>query len=377
MFEIISGKIQKAKKVVLYGPEGIGKSSLAARFPNPIFIDTEGSTTELDVQRLPKPSSWEMLRQQVQWIKQQGATRFGTLVIDTIDWAEMLCNEHVCAQHNKKGIEDFGYGRGYIYAAEEFGRFLNLLSDVIEVGIHVVLTAHSQIVKFEQPDEMGAYDRYQLKLGAKTGSRTAALVKEWADIVLFLNYKTFSVAADDSGRKHKAQGGARVMYTTHHPAWDAKNRHGLPDELPLDYSHIAHIFSGPTVISTPPQPTPETTVQAETLAPAQTAAEAVPVPTETAGEPSSAPEDATAEQASAAASGVDINPNIPASLRDLMIQHRVEEWEIQQVVAKRGYYPVDTPITNYDPGFIDGVLVAAWSKVFAMIEDLRNEVPFN
>src|SRR5690606_4234166 len=162
MFEIISGKIQKAKKVVLYGPEGIGKSSLAAKFPNPVFIDTEGSTTELDVQRLPKPSSWEMLRQQVQWIKQQGATRFGTLVIDTIDWAEMLCNEHVCAQHNKKGIWDFGYGRIYIYAAEEFGRFLNLLSDVIEAGINVVLTAHSQIVKFEHSDEMGAYDRYQL-----------------------------------------------------------------------------------------------------------------------------------------------------------------------------------------------------------------------
>ncbi|MDT2173342.1 ATP-binding protein, partial [Paenibacillus larvae] len=242
MFEIISGKVQKAKKVVLYGPEGIGKSSLAAQFPNPVFIDTEGSTTELDVQRLPAPTSWQMINQQVQWVKQQGASRFGTLVIDTIDWAEMQCNESICSQHNKKGIEDFGYGKGYVFASEEFGRFLNLLSDVIEAGIHVVLTAHSHVVKFEQPDEMGAYDRYQLKLGQKTGSRTAALVKEWADMVLFINYKTFSVAVDDKGRKHKGQGGARMVYATHHPAWDAKNRHGLPDEFPLDYSHIAHIF---------------------------------------------------------------------------------------------------------------------------------------
>ncbi|WP_040932120.1 AAA family ATPase, partial [Paenibacillus larvae] len=69
MFEIISGKVQKAKKVVLYGPEGIGKSSLAAQFPNPVFIDTEGSTTELDVQRLPAPTSWQMINQQVQWVK--------------------------------------------------------------------------------------------------------------------------------------------------------------------------------------------------------------------------------------------------------------------------------------------------------------------
>lgn len=376
MFEIISGKIQKAKKVVLYGPEGIGKSSLAARFPNPIFIDTEGSTTEMDVRRLKKPTSWEMLKQQVQWVKQQGPAQIGTLVIDTIDWAEMLCNEHVCAQHNKRGIEDFGYGKGYVYALEEFGRFLNLLTDVVEAGIHVVLTAHSQIVKFEQPDEMGAYDRYQLKLGAKTGSRTAALVKEWADIVLFLNYKTFSVAADDSGRKHKAQGGARVMYTTHHPVWDAKNRHGLPDELPLDYSHIAHIFSNQPVVTSQAQtPTaqPGPTAAAE---PAQPAAETAFAPAESTVEQTTAPAIANTSPAPDPSVSVDINPNIPASLRDLMIRHQVSEWEIQHVVAKRGYYPADTPITNYDPGFIDGVLVAAWPKVFAMIEENRKDVPF-
>jgi len=374
MFEVISGKIQKAKKVVLYGPEGIGKSTLASRFPNPVFIDTEGSTTEMDVQRLPKPTSWEMLKQEVQWVKQQGPSRFGTLVIDTIDWAEMLCNEHICALHNKKGIEDFGYGRGYIYASEEFGRFLNLLTDVIEAGIHVVLTAHAQIVKFEQPDEMGAYDRYQLKLGAKTGSRTAALVKEWADLVLFLNYKTYSVATDDSGRKHKAQGGARVMYTTHHPAWDAKNRHGLPDELPLDYAHIAHIFSGSPVSAAPAQPSPPAqSVPAAAPAPAQPAAEPAPAPMP----PAADPEPAPAQSAAANADPFEVNPNIPVSLRDLMIRHQVSEWEIQHVVAKRGYYPADTPITNYDPGFIEGVLVAAWPKVFAMIEEMRKEVPFN
>ena len=148
--QVISGKVEKAKKVVIYGPEGIGKSSLAAQFPRPIFIDTEGSTTEMDVDRLPKPSSWEMLRQQVEWVKQQRG-RFGTLVIDTIDWAEMLCVDGICAKHGKNGIEDFGYGNGYVYTKEEFGRFLNLLSDVVDAGIHVVLVAHAQIVKFEQP----------------------------------------------------------------------------------------------------------------------------------------------------------------------------------------------------------------------------------
>ncbi|NOV01369.1 ATP-binding protein [Paenibacillus planticolens] len=359
--QVISGKVEKAKKVVVYGPEGIGKSSLAGQFPRPVFIDTEGSTTEMNVDRLPKPSSWEMLRQQVEWVKQQGS-RFGTLVIDTIDWAEMLCVEGICAKHGKKGIEDFGYGNGYVYAKEEFGRFLNLLSDVVDAGIHIVLVAHAQIIKFEQPDEMGAYDRYQLKLGKKTSSQTAPLVKEWADMVLFINYKTFSVAADQKGTKHKGQGGMRTVYTTHHPAWDAKNRHGLPDEIPLDYAHIAHIFNGAGAPVAPPTSPPQTYA-------------APPMPTQ-----ASAPADSTPPPhpttAAATTAPPELDPNIPPSLRDLMIQHQVTKTDIQIVVSKKGYYPMDTPITNYDPGFVQGVLVGAWPQVHNMIKDFKANLPF-
>lgn len=368
MFEITSGTLQTAQKVVLYGLEGIGKSSLASQFPNPVFIDTEGSTKQLNVQRLPKPSSWEMLKQQAVWVKQQGPSRFGSLVIDTVDWAEMLCVESICAAHSKTGVEDFGYGKGYIFVAEEIGRFLNLLSDVVEAGVHVILTAHAQIVKFEQPDEMGAYDRYQLKLGAKTGSRTAALVKEWADMVLFINYKTFSVAVDDKGKKNKAQGGTRTMYTTHHPAWDAKNRHGLPDELPLDYSRIAHIFSGPVQ-------------QTGSTAPVQQAAPTVqapsPVVTQPAPEPQPQSQPEVQQPAQQSAPGPELDPSIPKPLRDLMTQHQVQEYEIQAAVAQKGIYTTDTPIANYDPGYIEGVLVGAWPQVFAVIQQIRSTIPFS
>lgn len=204
--EITRGKIQKAKKVVIYGPEGIGKSTFAARFPGAVFIDTEGSTNDMDVARLPRPTSWNMLFDEIEYIKTH-TDECRTLVIDTVDWAELLCVEHICAVHNKKGIEDFGYGNGYVYTKEEFGRFLNKLSDLIEVGINVVLTAHAQLRKFEQPDELGAYDRWELKLGKKTQSQTSPLVKEWADMLLFANYKTFSVAVGKDGKKHKGQGG--------------------------------------------------------------------------------------------------------------------------------------------------------------------------
>jgi len=142
---ITSGRLQKAQKVVLYGPEGVGKSSFASQFPNPIFIDTEGSTAQLDVNRLDRPSSWQMLLQQTDYIK-NNPQNFQTLVVDTIDWAEMLCTQFVCSHHGKAGIEAFGYGQGYIYVAEEFGKYLNLLTDVIEAGVNVVLNAHSQIL---------------------------------------------------------------------------------------------------------------------------------------------------------------------------------------------------------------------------------------
>lgn len=241
--EITRGKIQKAKKVVIYGPEGIGKSTFAARFPGAVFIDTEGSTNDMDVARLPRPTSWNMLFDEIEYIKTH-TDECRTLVIDTVDWAELLCVEHICAVHNKKGIEDFGYGNGYVYTKEEFGRFLNKLSDLIEVGINVVLTAHAQLRKFEQPDELGAYDRWELKLGKKTQSQTSPLVKEWADMLLFANYKTFSVAVGKDGKKHKGQGGKRTMYTQHHPCWDAKNRFGLPEECEFDYSVIAEIIEG-------------------------------------------------------------------------------------------------------------------------------------
>ena len=221
--EITRGIIRKAQKVLIYGPEGIGKTSFAARFPNPVFIDTEGGSASLDVARLPKPTSWAMLLEEVGYIKQNPAL-CKTLVIDTMDWAEALCVEAICAKYQKKGIEDFGYGNGYVYTKEELGRLLNSLQEIIDLGINVVLTAHAQMRKFEQPDELGAYDRWELKLGKKTSSQTAPLVKEWADMVLFANYETIVVTTDS--KKNKAQGSRRVMYTEHHACWDAKNRAG-------------------------------------------------------------------------------------------------------------------------------------------------------
>lgn len=377
---ITTGVVAKAQKVVLYGPEGIGKSSLAAQFPDPLFIDTEGSTNNMDVARMDKPSSWQFLQQQVDFVKNNRPCK--TLVIDTIDWAEHLGIQFIVSRGGKTSITGFGYGDGFIQLEEEIGKFLNKLSDLVEIGINVVLTAHAKIVRFEAPDEMGAYDRYELKLGNKTTAKTAALVKEWADMVLFLNYKTFSVATDDKGKRFKGQGGERKMYAVHHPAWDAKNRHGLPDEMPMDYSQIAHVFNvqapdGTQQTWTSKAPDEQVKIETPTVEERPVSnTDELPQQNEQSGNTEQLPE-TKAETPQAEANVIELDPNIPQALRDLMQQHSVTEIEIQHVVAGKGYYPFETPIVNYDPSFIEGVLVGAWQQVHGEIKAMKEQIPFS
>lgn len=173
MLNISKGIVLRPQKVVVYGPEGIGKSTFASHFPDPLFLDIEDSTSQLDVKRIPDINSWAMLHGIIEEIAKEKPCK--TLVIDTVDWAEKLCIQYVCAQAKKSSIEDFAYGSGYTKLMEAFARFLEALNEVTRAGINVVLNAHAQIRKFEQPDEMGAYDRWELKLNSKTTNKTAAL----------------------------------------------------------------------------------------------------------------------------------------------------------------------------------------------------------
>lgn len=358
---ITTGKIAGAQKVLVYGPEGIGKSTFAAQFPDPLFIDTEGSTRHMDVKRLDRPTSWGILLQQVAWVKaNRGVCQ--TLVIDTADWAEQLCIAHICSKAQVGGIEDFGYGKGFTYLAEEFGRLLNMLTEVIDAGIHVVLTAHAQIRKFEQPDEMAAYDRWELKLQKKT----APLVKEWADAVLFANYKTYAVT-DSKTKKTTAQGGQRVMYTSHRPAWDAKNRHELADELPFEFAAIAEAIAFEPVLrnqaGAPISAHEEVPVAAPVATPA--ASDAAPTVESVAADLVG---DAAPERLS------DVPPHL-AKLYDLIRGSKVTISDVQEAVAFKGYYPKGTPVEKYDAGFVEGALVAAWPSVLGIIADIK-KIPF-
>lgn len=343
--ELITGRKDMALKVVLYGPEGIGKSTFASCFPRPVFEDTEGSTEHMDVVRAPRARSFAELKQHAQYFLQH-PERLGAYVVDTLDWAERLATEELLAARQVRGIEDLGYGKGYVYLAEEMGRYLDLLTALKDRGVHIVVNCHAMMRKFEQPDEMGAYDRWELKLSRKV----APMVKEWADMLLFANYKTLVVNVDGQGAtkgKNKATGGMRVMYASHHPCWDAKNRFGLPDEMPFDYGQIGHLVRDLSAAREDPAPTPAS--EHSVLSALMTA---VPPVQEAA-------------------------PGIPEALAALMAENAVQPAELQAVVARKGYFPADMPIGDYPADFVRGVLIAAWPQVEAAVLQARAEpTPF-
>lgn len=342
---ISSGRIHTAQKVVIYGPEGIGKSTFASRFPNPLFCDTEGSTKNMDVRRFDRPESAQSIEDCINYVKFRPDI-CSTFVLDTADWAEKLLSKKVCSARKKDGIEDFGYGKGFTYLMEEFGKLLNQLEDLIELGVNVVVTAHAQLQKFEQPDENGAYDRWSLKLT----KQDSPILKEWADAVLFVNYKTYVEKGDNN--KYKASGGKRVMYASHHPCWDAKNRWGLPDECDFDYSVIAPFIPSKDAQSAPAAPTADTSAVDALIDHEQ------PLPPAPPAQPYT--DDLT---------------GIPKSLASLMRENNVTAEDIQVVVAQQGYYPRETRVQDYDPNFIEGCLVAAWPQVLSKIMS-NKDLPF-
>ena len=139
------------------------------------------------------------------------------------------------------------------------------------------------------------------------------------------------------------------MYTSHHPCWDAKNRFGLADELPFEYAQIAQCIGGKPVQAA--QPTPTGT--------------AVPMQ-----KMNAVLDETPTEEA------YSIPSYVPKALADLMRPEHVTAEEIQMAIGQKGYYPEDTPISSYDPAFVQGVLIGAWPKVFSVIRSNR-DLPFD
>lgn len=229
-------KVQDSKKnefvfVTIFGVDGVGKSTFGADAPSPIFIQTESGANYLKVKCLPKPKAFSDILGMVDELleKEHG---YKTLVLDSLDWAEQLVWDEVCFENNKvKSIGDIPYGKGYELAVGKWQTLMSKMKHLRE-KMNIILIAHSQVKTFQDPVQASGYDRYEMKLHAKS----AAKIREAVDAVLFATYEVF---LKKDGQRTRAFGdGARVLMTQHRPGHDGKNRMGLPYQIDLSWSEF-------------------------------------------------------------------------------------------------------------------------------------------
>lgn len=224
---LTTGTVSRPDRIVIYGTGGIGKSTLAAYLPAPIFIDLESGTGKLNVAR-DTASDWPTLRGKLAGIAQNPPAGAKTLIIDTATRAEELAKEYVIATRTTdKGkhvdsIEGFGWGKGWQFVYDEFAALAADLDRINQKGLIVCLIAH--VVNVPVPNPSGEdFLRWEplLYAGDKKGRGSVRdYLKNWADHVLFIGYDVF--VEEGTG---KGQGsGTRTIYSYETPVHVAKSR---------------------------------------------------------------------------------------------------------------------------------------------------------
>jgi hypothetical protein len=238
--EIINGRQITPPRILLYGTEGIGKSTIAAKAERPIFVQTEDGLGQIDCERFALSTTYEDAVEKLRYVA-QGEHPYQTVVIDSVDWLERLIWANVCRRNNSINIEKVGGGfaKGYAFALDEWKEIIDLLARCHSRGMAVILLAHSKIERFEDP-ESPAYDRYSPRLH----KHAQAMLTEWVDAVLFATRK-MTVRTEGAGFNERgvavpvgAAGGERIIRTVGSPACVAKNRYSMPPELPLAWDAI-------------------------------------------------------------------------------------------------------------------------------------------
>ena len=229
--KILQGKQRRPRRVMLYGTHGIGKSTWAAGAPRPVFVQTERGLDDIGPPRFPLARTWADVMQALAELY-SAPHDFGTLALDTLDWTERLIWADVCESHKVANIEEIGYGKGYVYASTRWRDLLEGLEAIRrDKKMTIILLAHATVAKFENP-ETDNYDRYAPCLH----KLAAAMVQQWCDEVLFATYRVYVKQTKEGFDKKTTKGlgtGERIIHTVERPAWQAKNRLGLPDDLPL------------------------------------------------------------------------------------------------------------------------------------------------
>lgn len=218
------GKSVDAPRIVLYGMEGIGKSTFAANFPSPIFIQTEDGLSNIDCAKFPLAENFEQAFEYVKAIDDE-ENDFQTIVIDSLDWLERLIWDSVARDEKVSNIEKIGYGKGYGMALNYWRRFLDVLSSLHAKNKIVLMLAHAVAEDYSDP-EVSSLKRFTPRLHKTARS----LVAEYVDVIL-LATRQFGAAKGDVNNP-------RIVRTEASPFQVAKSRYAIPAEMPLDANTV-------------------------------------------------------------------------------------------------------------------------------------------
>ena len=238
---IQTGRENKPPRIMIYGREGVGKSTFGASAPGAIFVQTEDGLGEISCSKFPLAHTLSEVLDALTALRDE-PHNFQTVVIDSADWLERLIFDEVCREFGVRNIEkaDGGYGRGYTHAITHWRKIVKLLDEIRDrCNMMVILVAHAKVERFEDP-ENAAYDRYTPRLH----KHAASLISEWVDAVLFAN-KKFRVQKENDraiASPIGADGGERIIRTVGSPACIAKNRYGLPSEIPLSWQAFINAY---------------------------------------------------------------------------------------------------------------------------------------
>lgn len=253
---IHQGRRPQPPRLVIYGIEGIGKSTTAAQAPEAIFIPTEDGLGQIDCASFPLATTLNDVSNAIDALITE-THDFQTVVIDSLDWLERLIWDRLCQDYGVNSIEkvDGGYAKGYTHALTFWRALLAGLDALRSRGMCVILLAHAKVETFSDP-EVGAYDRFSPRLNKHAN----AVVTEWADAVLFATRKIITRTEEAGFNQTRTlasglgkDGGDRILRCIGSPACVAKNRYDLPAELPLSWSAILDAMTPTT--NNPKEPT--------------------------------------------------------------------------------------------------------------------------
>lgn len=237
-----TGRRRRPRRTLVYGVQGVGKSTFGAAAEQPVFIQTEDGLAGFDCDRFPLATSYgDVITNISSLLNEEHSYR--TVVLDSLDWLERLIWDDVCGEFGVKYLEkaDGGYGKGYTYALPRWRSVLDGLDALRDRRqMAVVLLAHARAEKFQTPENT-AHDRFAPRLH----KLASALVQEWCDEVLFAAYS----AITDPTRIKQGEPPERTMRTCEGPTHVAKNRLNMPPELPLEWAAYRYYAD----LSTQPQ----------------------------------------------------------------------------------------------------------------------------